>query len=209
MNKLQRHIGWLAIPNIALILVTLQALGFLMIITDPVWFERLTLDPARVMAGEYWRLITFLAIPLSNSPLFLIFGLWFLYFLVNLIENEWGEFKTTFYILVSVILTIAFSFAFDYPVHQTSHFESTLFLAAAALYPDVEVRLFFAIPVKIKWLAWLTLGFLALELLRGDWTDRLYLVAIYSNYLIFFGPVFIANLKQRARRESYRRKVRR
>jgi hypothetical protein len=199
--------GWLAIPNIAILIVTLQALGFLFVNIDPAWIERFALIPELVRRGEVWRLVTFLALPLSLSPIFVIFVLWFLYFILNTIENEWGSFKTTLYVLTSIIITIVYSFAFDVPVFQITYFESTLFLAAATLFPDMEIQLFLVIPVKIKWLAWLTVAFLLLEVYKMDWLARGYVLAIFSNYVIFFGPSLLYRLKNEARRRNYRRKI--
>src|SRR5689334_10981964 len=118
LRYLSRKLNWLAIPNIAVLLVTLQALGFLFVYSDPAWVERLALIPEAVLQGQVWRLLTFLALPVSLSPIWVIFSLWFLYFILNSIESRWGAFKTTFYVLVSVVLTIIFSFAFGYPVSQ-------------------------------------------------------------------------------------------
>ena len=87
LRTLSRRLKWLAVPNIAIIFITLQVMGFLFILSDPVWFERLALIPERVLQGEIWRLITFLALPLSLSPLWMIFTLWFLYFILNMIES--------------------------------------------------------------------------------------------------------------------------
>ena len=208
LKFLERRMQWLAIPHIAVIFVTLQALGFLMVMSDGVWVERLALLPDRVLAGEYWRVITFLALPLSLSPIWVIFTLMFIYYILNTIESEWGAFKTTFYVLVSILLTIAVSFIFNYPVTQVSDFESTLFLAAAALFPEQEVRLFLAIPVKMKWLAWLSLAFFGLKLIQTDWVGRIFLIAIYSNYLIFFGPALLDQIRNRIRREKFKRQMR-
>src|SRR5262249_45563262 len=159
------------------------------------WMLQLALDPKLASQGEFWRVLTFLAVPVSLNPIWMLISLWFLYFIVNLIESEWGAFKTTLYVLVSYVLTVAFAFAFNYSVYTTSDFIATLFLAAAALYPNFEVRLYFLIPVKMKWLGWLTLGFLGLRVIQGGWVDRLYLAAIYSNYLLFFGPVLLGRIK--------------
>ncbi len=200
--------SWLAIPGISVLLVTLQGLGFLMVMSDPIWITRLALIPEAVLLGEPWRLITFLALPLSMSPIWVLFSLWFLYFVVNLIEQEWGAFKTTLYVLISIMVTIGFSFAFSYPVTNISKFESSLFLAAAALFPEMEIRLFFAIPVKIKWLAWFTLALVGIELVRTDWMDRFFILAIYSNYLVFFGPQLLGQIKNAVRRYEYKRRMR-
>jgi membrane associated rhomboid family serine protease len=203
LRTLSKKLNWLAIPNIAVIFLTLQVLGFFFVYSDPVWIERLCLIPQAVLRGEVWRLVTFLALPLSMSPIWMIFSLWFLYYILNSVESEWGAFKTTFYILVSIVLTLIFSFVFGYPVTSISDFVSTLFLATAALFPETEIMLFMVVPVKMKYLGWMTLGFLGLRLLQGTWIDRLYLVTIYSNYLIFFGPALIARAKQWQRRRKY------
>src|SRR6478672_8738163 len=97
LRGLERRFQWIAIPNIAIIFVTLQALGSLMVMSNPIWLTRLALTPDLVRAGEYWRLVTFLALPLSLSPIWVLFALWFIYFILNMIENEWGAFKTTLY----------------------------------------------------------------------------------------------------------------
>lgn len=208
LNRLERKFRWIAIPNIAIIFITLQALGFLMVMADPVWALRLALVPDAVRAGEYWRLITFLALPLSLSPLWVFFALWFIYFILNSIESHWGDFKTTLYTLVSIIVTIAFSFITDYPVTSVQHFESSLFFAAAALFPDTEVSLFMIIPVKIKWLACFTGALVLIDFIRGSWYDRFFLISIYSNFLIFFGPAVIAQVKQYYRKKNYQRNLR-
>lgn len=207
--KASRHLRWLAIPNIAVIFITLQILGFFSISTDPVWFERLALFPEAVLnGGQVWRLLTFLSLPVSSNLIWFGFALWFLYFVINLIESRWGEFKTTLYFLVSIAVTIAYSLVTGYPVTSVQDLSSSLFLAAAALFPELEVRLYFAIPVKLKWLGWLSLAFLILRFLQGNWLEKFYLMAIYSSYLLFFGPALLSQIRQYQRRREYRSKLR-
>jgi hypothetical protein len=208
LDKLERRLSWIAIPKIGLLFITLQALGFLMVMSDPIWAMRLMLLPSAVMQGEVWRLVTFLALPVNTQPIWIIFSLWFLYFIFDTLENLWGSFKLTFYVLISILLTIAVSFSLGYPVTEVSDFESTLFLAAATLFPDFEVRLFLAIPVKMKWLAWISVLFLFIRLFQTDLAGKILIVAVYSNYLVFFGPSLIETLRQSARRRAYRRKLR-
>lgn len=209
LNRLERRLGWIAIPNIAVIFVTLQGLGFLMVSADPIWSLRLALVPEAVRAGEVWRLVTFLALPLALSPIWVIFAMWFLYFVLNMIEGHWGSFKTTLYTLVSIVVTILYSFATDYPVTSIQHFESSLFFAAAALFPETEVSLFMIIPVKIKWLAAFTGALVLLDFIRGSWYERFFLISIYSNFLIFFGPAVVGQVRQHFRKRDFQRKMRR
>lgn len=208
LSYLSRRLSWLAIPNIAILFVTLQALGFVFALLDPIWLGRLALFPEMVRQGELWRVVTFLALPLSMSPLWMLFTLFFLYFILDSIESQWGPFKTTLYTLVSIVLTVAFSMASGYPVTQVSDFTSSLFLAAAALFPNYEIRVYFFIPVKMKFLGWLALAFVALRLVQGSWADRLFILTIYSNYLLFFGPSLVFRVKEWKRRRDYRAKWR-
>lgn len=208
LSRLERVFGWLSIPNIGVIIVTLQALGFIFVKIDPVWIERLALVPELVKQGEVWRLVTFLALPLSLSPIWMLFVLWFLYYILAAIESEWGSFKTTLYVLTSVLITIAYAFIFDIPVAEISHFESSLFLAAAALFPEMEISLFLILPIKMKWLGYLTLAFVGWDLFRTDWIGRGYILAIYSNYLLFFGPALFASVQQALRRRKFRNQFR-
>lgn len=207
LRKLERHLQWMAIPNIAILIVTLQALGSLLVMSNPAWRYQLALDPQRVMMGEYYRLVTYLALPLSTHPLWMIFVLWFLYFVLNTIENQWGAFKTTLYVLISMLATIAYCLTTGYVVDQVGHFESTLFLAAACLFPNMEILLFFVVPVKLKWLAMVTGGLVLWEFFGSGWHGRGYLLVIYANFLVFFAPALLERLRLAVRRANYRRKL--
>jgi len=208
LKKAEKHLGFLAIPNIAILIITLQAFGTLVVNHNPAWHWRLALAPARVMElGEYWRLLTFLALPLSTSLFWAIFVLWFIYFILNILEEQWGSFQTTFYVLISVLLMLALSFSLKVPILDIGHFESTLFLAAATLFPDFEILLFFFLPVKLKWLAWFTGAYVIWQLIVGSWPERAMLAGIYANYLLFFGPTLLYQIKRIYRNVNYKRKL--
>lgn len=201
---MERRLRWIAVSNLATFLVGLQIIGFLLILSDLRWWSMLALDPFAVLQGEIWRLITFLALPLSPGPMQMLFVLWFLYFIVENLESAWGSFRTTFYVLASIFLTICFSFAFMVPITSVGGLQSTLFLAAAALAPESQILLFMFLPVKIVWLAWITAAFILWRFLTGAWLERLYLLAIYANFLLFFGPYYYQRLKQLHRRRQFK-----
>ena len=208
LDKIERRLGWLAIPNLGLLLISLQGLGFLLVLFDRKCWDMLVLDPRLVIQGELWRLVGFLALPVSTSPVWMVFALYFFYFIINGVESEWGAFKTTFYVLVSVVLTIAFSFAFDVRITSVSHLGTTLFFAAAAIAPEYEILLFFILPVKLKWLAWISFVFIVLQLVAGPWLLRLYPLMIYANFLLFFGPYYRWQFKQWQRRRGFKQQYR-
>ena len=66
----------------------------------------------------------------------------------------------------------------------------SMFLAFAALYPDAQVLLFFIIPIKIKWLAFLDAALFAVDilaaLLRLDIISALIPIIALLNFLVFF-----------------------
>src|SRR3990172_5729869 len=68
LQKLERRLPWLAVSNIASFVVGLQFIGFVLVYSDPSWTWRLALIPELVLQGEIWRLLTFLALPISLSP---------------------------------------------------------------------------------------------------------------------------------------------
>ncbi len=196
IDRLERLMPGLGIPNLALYLVGAQGLGFFLVLANPQALGLLILDPYLVLHGELWRLVTFLAVPLTLSPLWMVFALWFLYFIINGIEQEWGEFRTTLYVLVAVALTIVFSLVFDWRVWSIIQLQSTLFLAAATIAPEYQILLFFILPVKMKWLAWVSVAFIIWSLIVSSWLGRLYLLVMYANYLLFFGPYFAGRLRR-------------
>jgi len=207
IDWLDRRMPGFGIPNLALYLVAAQVCGFFLTLANPNAIGLLILDPSLVLKGEVWRLITFLAVPQTLSALWMVLALYFLYFIVNIIEEEWGEFRTTLYVLVAVLLTIAFSFTFQVRIYSTVELGSTLFLAAATIAPEMQILLFFVLPVKMKWLAWLSVAGIVFFLIFGTMLSRLYLVAMYANYLLFFGPYFAGRLKAFYRRKKFRQEV--
>ena len=150
IDRLDRLLPGFGIPNLALYLIGAQVCGFLLTLANPNAMLLLVLDPYMVMRGEVWRLVTFLAVPLSFNTLWMVFALYFLYFIINALEEEWGEFRTTLYVLVAMLFTIAFSFAFSVPIYNIVEFQSTLFLAVATIAPEYQILLFFVLPVKTE-----------------------------------------------------------
>ncbi len=59
------------------------------------------------------------------------------------------------------------------------------------------IYVFFILPLKIKWIAWIYAGFLLLSFVTQSNSFRMAFIAALSNYLIFFGPGVIRDLRQR------------
>ena len=67
LDKLERRFGFLAIPGLTRIVVGLTALVWGLIWLNPDFRFALDLDPARILHGEVWRLITYIFLPQTLS----------------------------------------------------------------------------------------------------------------------------------------------
>jgi hypothetical protein len=204
LKNLSRRLGWLAVPNLALTLVSLQVLGFFVISARPELYQTLALVPSKVVEGEIWRLLTFLSLPWTMSPIGMLLIAVFSYFILSMVESEWGSFRTTFYLLIGIALTGMFSLIFSFPVANAYGLASTFFFAAATLFPQHQIHLFFVLPVRFKHLGFVALAFVLFRFLQESWVGRLYLLTVYANYLLFFGPALVDQLRQWKRRRDFR-----
>jgi hypothetical protein len=211
LERAEKRFHWIAIPNLGIFIIALQAMGFVFLWiksgSDPYaadsWKRLLELNPQAVLAGEIWRVVTFLTIPLSND-IWMIFVLWFLYFVFGSLGRAWGDFKLTVYFLIAWVGAVVASLVFKVPVESFLFIETTFFFALATLIPDYEISILLVLPVKIKWVALFSATLMILiPLLVGDWAYRLYVLIASMNYLLFFGPGFI----QKIRLEMKRRRL--
>jgi len=122
-------------------------------------FSRLAFSPTDIFRGEVWRLVTFLFVPISSSPVWLAVSLYFYYMLGTTLEQTWGTAKFCLYYLISVVLLIVsglvfflFGAPFDSGMVSVFSIHLTLLVAFATLYPDTVILLMFILPVKVKWL---------------------------------------------------------
>jgi hypothetical protein len=196
LDRLERRLGFIAIPGLVRAIVALNVLVFILIYLNKGFDSYLALDMARIRAGEVWRLVTYIFVPQMSNPLIVLIALWFLWFIGDGLERAWGPFRVTLYFLVGMIGTTVAA------VLSTSQFSNqmlftTLFFAFAHFYPEEIIYVFFILPLKIKWIAWVYAAFLLLAFVTQSNSFRLALIAALSNYLIFFGPGVIQQLRQR------------
>jgi len=213
LDKLERLFGRFAIQNLALYLVIGQVafvFAGMLGVVDP---ERLIYWPGAVLAGEWWRLLTFMfvvPIPAPSSLLsfvFLVFG-WYLFYLMgSALESQWGAFRFNVFLFTSYVLTVALSFLAPRYEVTNAFILGSVFLAFAFLHPDFEILLFFILPVKIKWLAIIAWALNGVQFVRGDLAVRLQIGATVVTFLVFFGPEMLRSRRQ-GRRLAARREER-
>ena len=213
LDKLERKLGRFALPGLMRVVVVGMALVFCceLLFPQAMLEYYLYFSPALIAQGQVWRIFTFIFLPPQSSLLFIVFALYFYYFIGNALENEWGSFRFTLYYLLGVVGTIIAGLLTGGATN--SYLNLSLFFAFAALYPNMQVLLFFFIPIKIKWLAYLDAALFAYQFLLGTWQTRAAILAYLLNFLIFFGPSVLRqirdNLRYRKQREDWRRQMRR
>jgi membrane associated rhomboid family serine protease len=205
LDKLERRLGWLAIPGLIRIVVGFNALVFLLSLLNPGFVSFLDLDPVRIQHGEVWRLVTYIFIPKTTSPLWVLFVLWFLWWIGDGLERAMGPFRLTLYFLLGMIGTTTAAFFFGSNFSNTM-LTASLFYAFARFHPEEIIYILLILPVKIKWLAWIFAAILLAGFVVGPNSYRLSLVAAFANYLIFFGPEIIHAARHRREVSTRRRR---
>lgn len=207
LDKLERKFGHLAIQNLMLYIVLLTGAVYLLSIFDQTgrFIYRLVLIPSLVMQGEIWRLLTYIFIPPSTSPIFIFFILYFYYMIGTGLERYWGSFRFNVYYLLGVIATTIVAFLTRGAATST-YLNLTLFLAFARIYPNFEILLFFIFPLKMKYLAWFNWGLLAFTILTAPIPQKITAIIALSNYFIFFGGDIISDMKRRKKVQHNRKR---
>ena len=193
LYKLQRKYGRYSISNLMLYITVTMLAVFLMDAFMGIGISPLIgFDRGLVLQGQIWRVITFIFLPPSARSLFFLFMLYFYYFIGNSLEKTWGSFQFTVYYLFGVAGTIIAGFIAGSAGNM--YLNMSLFFAFAQLFPDHQVLLFFIIPVKVKYLAYINWIFFAFSLVSAlinlDFATCLSIVASLINFFIFFGPDF-------------------
>ncbi|MBU5627600.1 rhomboid family intramembrane serine protease [Oscillibacter sp. MSJ-2] len=161
----------------------------------------LSFDLYHLLHGELWRLLTFLFVPNTFDLFSLAISLYFYYFVGSVLEREWGTAKFTLYYLSGAVLTLLATVAASLisgnwylTLSGTYYVNMSMFFAFAMLYPDMQVLLFFIIPLKVKWLAWANAALFAVDILRSliwfNLSGILFPLIALFNFFVFFAPDF-------------------
>jgi hypothetical protein len=202
LDRLERRLGFIAIPGLIRIVVAFTALVCILAYLDRQFLSVLELRPELIKQGQVWRLFTYIFIPTSPltgsllSPLWAVVALWFLWWIGDKLEAAWGAFRVTLYFLTGMLGVTLAAFLL-HATFSNGMLGVSLFLAVAWFYPNEIIYLMFILPVKFKWLAWITGAFLLFGFVVGSNANRLAMILALSNYLLFFGPQAVQELRQR------------
>ena len=206
IDFLERRFGRFAIPGLVRMIVALNALVFVCGKLNPALLLYLNLNTEAVRHGEYWRLVTYILIPGTESYLWILFALGFLWMIGDGLESVWGAFRLNLFYLIGMVGTTVAALFFG-ASFSNSMLNLSLYFAFAWFFPNMEVYLLGLLPIRIKWLAGVMAALLLAEFFSGDTAFKMAVIASFLNFLLFFGPEVLARVRQRrtvsGRRQKY------
>ena len=207
LDKLERKLGRFAIPNLTVYLMICYVIGFMlwnlaaMNLIPAEVIGYLTLEPALILRGQVWRLITWLVVPPSSNLISLVFFVLLYYSLGTALERTWGVFRYNVYIFSGLLFTVLavfglyafyyFAYGFEMPMSVlgmagSNYVTLSIFLAFAAIYPEMELLLYFILPIKMKWMALVYVAIAGYDFINGNIVTRVMIGASLLNFVIFF-----------------------
>lgn len=197
--KLERTFGKYSIKNLMNYLVVFYVVGFVISLMNPyLYYEYMSLDIGQILKGQVWRLITWLAYPPSSSIIFGLFMIITYYSLGIILENVWGSFKFNVFMFMGCLFhiigaLIIYVFGIKtgmgediYGYLTPDNLNLSIFLAFALTFPEMEFRLYFAIPVKAKYLAFFYILLEAYSFMVGSLSSKVTIALSLLNFIIFY-----------------------
>jgi membrane associated rhomboid family serine protease len=124
---------------------------FILSATMPEGQQALALFPGPIGARP-WTLVTYQFVH-GNSMFWFFISMLVLWIMARPIEEGWGSPRFLVFWLISTFGASLTAAALGRPLYGDVGFGTCLLFTFATLYPEVEFRLFFIIPVKVKYLA--------------------------------------------------------
>ena len=207
------------IPNLMLYITIGNVAVYLLSVIDPsnVVYSALCFSRSAILHGQIWRLFSYIFTYLLDAR-----GWYFFTALVSLLcycqfgkilEQYWGRCKFNLYYLTGVVMLDLAALLFGMYA-TTTYLNISLFLAVATIAPEARVLLMFVLPIKMKWMAWVYLGFTALTVIGGFLSGPLGLTWLFPilalcNYFLFFGKdirnIFPNSWQMRSARQPHAR----
>ena len=205
------------IPNLMMYIVFGNVAVFLLdLFSQGTFSEIIAFYPSLILKGQIWRLVTFVFVPMNLGSIWFIFSTMLYFFLGNTLERQWGTARFSLFYFLGVALNILAGFVLYFALGrpyalQTANMyyvNMSMFFAFATLYPDTKFLVYFIIPIKVKWLAWLDAALFAFDigyyLSAGTPVLALMPVVGVLNYLIFFWDDLMGLLHRGRDRAAHR-----
>ena len=184
LNRLERKYGRYGIPNLTNILVA----GQILVLAIELFVDRtisfwLGLSRSLLLQGQVWRMISFIFIPFSGGSILSV--------------------------VLSGVLGTVLGCLLTGVTASTYCLSLSLLLAFAMLYPEVQLLLFFVIPIRVKYFGVFAAVLWVFSFLGASLPGKLDYLLSMLNVWLFFAPMAYRSLRAWVRREQWKRKNRR
>lgn len=199
MEKLERKWGRYAIPELHKYLVFAYFLGYLSNMISPTMMSYMQFDMGLILQGQIWRLVTWIFSCSSTSFMTLLF-LFCLLSMGKSLEYVMGTFRMNVLLMGGMVLNLLVGillylvplavFGVGIPTRLSNYYTLiSMYMALAICMPEAQVRLYFLIPIKMKWMLAVYLLSMGLELWTyysygGGGISGIILVLIYGTQII-------------------------
>ena len=205
LDKLEKKIGRFAIKNLTNYLIIGYVIGYILYFgatyTNLNILNYLSLEPYYIIHNfQIWRVISWVLMPPRQNIIFAVIMMIFYWQLGTTLEKTIGTFKYNCYIFGGVLFTVLGAFLLygilvgstGVPVvgigvfFSTYYINMSIFLAFAVCYPDMQIMLYFIIPIRMKWLALVYAVLVLIEFFQNSWPGKAAIIASLLNFVIFF-----------------------
>lgn len=214
--KIKRFFRNISIENLMTYIAASMAIIFVGdLFTDGMMSSFLSFNRDAILQGQVWRLITFLMLPQSSSPIWIVFSIYFYWFIGRETENQWGSHNLTMYFLTGAVLLIASGFATGYT--NASYLYFSLFLVYAHLNPYHQFLMFMVIPIEARWMALIDAIFMLADFVKAfkfyayapklAAALQLSVAVAFLTYFIFFGKDHFGGIVNKFRHRDFYREM--
>ena len=233
MDKLERKLGRYAVPNLSRYFVGAIVLGYVLSMLSPGFTDWISYDVSAILHGQIWRLFTWIFMPTTSLD---FFGLLFLLCVLmwgSSLESMLGTFRMNVFLWGGVILSdvggiliyviTKLTLGTGSSIYLSTYYIlMSMLLALAICMPEGEVRLYFVLPIKMKWMLVFELLYLAyivfntfktmIAYANGTWLGWVLglvqssqiILAVANMFLFFWASKTHISRKQKKRQREFR-----
>ncbi len=233
MDKLERKLGRYAVPNLSRYFVGAIVLGYVLSMRSPGFTDWISYDVSAILHGQIWRLFTWIFMPTTSLD---FFGLLFLLCVLmwgSSLESMLGTFRMNVFLWGGVILSdvggiliyviTKLTLGTGASIYLSTYYIlMSMLLALAICMPEGEVRLYFVLPIKMKWMLVFELLYLAyivfntfktmIAYANGTWLGWVLglvqssqiILAVANMFLFFWASKTHISRKQKKRQREFR-----
>lgn len=232
MDKLERKLGRYAVPNLSRYFVGAIVLGYVLSMLSPGFTDWISYDVSAILHGQIWRLFTWIFMPTTSLD---FFGLLFLLCVLmwgSSLESMLGTFRMNVFLWGGVILSdvggiliyviTKLTLGTGASIYLSTYYIlMSMLLALAICMPEGEVRLYFVLPIKMKWMLVFELLYLAyivfntfktmIAYANGTWLGWVLglvqssqiILAVANMFLFFWASKTHISRKQKKRQKEF------